>query len=165
MLFSRASAIAFLTLLISAVAIANPKPWFSQPTSQNPNLPNNPPNQDVPKWIQRLNLTTEQAQRMQTISNKYRGQIVESAKSLRQAQFELGQMLGSDASIDSLRQKHRQIETLKQKVGSLRFESLLEMREVLNPEQRRQVAQNLQNRIKTRKNHDSLFQKSQPPQR
>lgn len=53
MLFSRASAIAFLTLSISAVAIANPKPWFSQPTSQNPNLPNNPPNQDVPKWIQR----------------------------------------------------------------------------------------------------------------
>lgn len=165
MLFSRASAIAFLTLSISAVAIANPRPWLNQTTSQNPNLPNNPPNQDVPKWIQRLNLTTEQAQRMQTISNKYRGQIVESAKTLRQAQFELGQMLGSDASIDSLRQKHRQVETLKQKVGSLRFESLLEMREVLNPEQRRQVAQNLQNRIKTRKNHDFLFQQSQPPQR
>ncbi|MFB2897629.1 Spy/CpxP family protein refolding chaperone [Aerosakkonemataceae cyanobacterium BLCC-F50] len=165
MLFSRASAIAFLTLSISAVAIANPKPWFSQPTSQNPNLPNNHPNQDVPKWIQRLNLTTEQAQQMQTISNKYRGQIVESAKALRQAQFELGQMLGSDASIDSLRQKHRQVETLKQKVGTLRFESLLEMREVLNPEQRRQVAQNLQNRIKMQKKHDSRFPEMPPPPR
>ncbi|MGA9378191.1 MAG: Spy/CpxP family protein refolding chaperone [Phormidium sp.] len=165
MLFSRASAIAFLTLSISAVAIANPKPWLSQTTSQNPNLPNNPPNQDVPKWIQRVNLTAEQTQRMQTISNKYKGQILASAKSLRQAQFELGQMLGSDASIDSLRQKHRQVEALKQKLGNLRFESLLEMREVLTPQQRRQVAQNLQNRVRMRQNRDSRFPQTQPPQR
>jgi len=165
MLFSRASVIAFLTLSIGAVALANPKPWLSQTISQNPNLPNNPPNQNVPGWIQRLNLTTEQTQRMQTISNKYRGQIFELAKTLRQAEFELGQMLGSDVSIDALRQKHRQVETLKQKVGNLRFESLLEMREVLTPEQRRQVAQNLQNRVRMRQNGDSRFPQMPPPQR
>ena len=164
MLFSRASAIAFLTLSIGAVAIASPKPWLDQITSQNPNQPNNPPNQDVPKWIQRLNLTTEQAQRMETIRNKYRGQIIESGKALRQAQFELGQMLGNDASIDSLRQKHRQVENLKQKVGNLRFESLLEMREVLNPQQRRQVAESLQNRVRMRKNLDSFSPQMQQSQ-
>ncbi|MFB2837895.1 Spy/CpxP family protein refolding chaperone [Floridanema evergladense] len=165
MLFSRVSAIAFLTLSISAVAIAHPKPWLSQTNSPNPNLPNNSSNQDVPKWIQKLNLTAEQAQRMQTISDKYKNQIVESTKALRQAQFELGQMLGSDATIDSLRQKHRQVEALKQKVGNLRFESILEMREVLNPEQRRQVAQNLQNRIKMRKNRNYGFPEMQSPGR
>lgn len=164
MLFSRASAIAFLTLSIGAVAIASPKPWLSQITSQNSNQPNHSPNQDVPKWIQRLNITTEQTQRMQTIRNKYRGQISESGKALRQAQLELGQMLGSDANIDTLRQKHRQVENLKQKVGNLRFESLLEMREVLTPEQRRQVADSLQNRVRMRKTLDSLSPQMQQPQ-
>ncbi|MFB2934412.1 Spy/CpxP family protein refolding chaperone [Aerosakkonemataceae cyanobacterium BLCC-F154] len=165
MLLSRASVITFLTLSISAVAIASPKPWLSQTTSQNSNVDNNRSNQDVPKWIQRVNLTASQTQRMQTISNKYRGEISASSKALRQAQFELGQMLGGDANIDSLRQKHRQVEALKQKVGSLRFESLLEMREVLTTEQRRQVAQNLQNRVKRRKYRDSHFSEMQPPQR
>lgn len=164
MLLSRASVITFLTLSISAVAIASPRPWFSQTTSHNSEGRNNRYNQDVPKWIQRVNLTATQTQRMQTISNKYRGQISGSAKALRQAQLELGQMLGSDASLDSLRQKHRQVETLKQKVGNLRFESLLEMREVLTPEQRRQVAQNLQNRIKMRKNREARFRQIQPQQ-
>lgn len=166
MLFSRASVITFLTLSISAVAIGSPKPWLSQTPSPNPNPPNKRSNQDVPKWIQKVNLSTEQTQRMQIISDKYGGEIVASAKALRQAQLELGQMLGSDASLDSLRQKHRQVEALKQKVGNLRFESLLEMREVLKPEQRRQVAQNLQNKIKMRKNRDSRFymQSPQKPQ-
>lgn len=165
MLFSRSSVITFLTLSISAVAIASPRPWLSQTTSPNPNERSNRTNQDVPKWIQKVNLTPEQTQRMQTISNKYRNDISASAKALRQAQFELGQMLGSDASLDSLRQKHRQVETLKQKVGQLRFESLLEMREVLSPEQRRQVAQNIQNRIKMRKERDSRLLQMQPPQK
>lgn len=165
MIFSRASVLTFLTLSISAVAIASPRPWLSQTTSPNPNERSSRSNQDVPKWIQKVNLTPEQAQRMQIISNKYRGEIFSSAKALRQAQFELGQMLGSDTSLDSLRQKHRQVEILKQKLGNLRFESLLEMREVLSPEQRRQVAQNLQNRIKMRKERDSRFLQMQPPQK
>ena len=165
MLLSRASVITFLTLSISAVAIASPKSWLSQNIAQNPNVPNNHSDQDVPKWIQKVNLTTEQTQRMQTISKKYRGEISASATALRQAQFELGQMLGSDVNIDTLRQKHRQVEALKQKVGNLRFESLLEMREVLTSEQRRQVAQNLQNRLRMRQNRDSRFRQTQPPQR
>lgn len=165
MLLSRASVITFLTLSISAVAIASPKSWISQTTSQNTNVPNNRLNQDVPKWIQKVNLTAEQTQRMQTISNKYKGQIFASTQVLHKAQLELSQMLASDASLDSLRQKHRQVEALKQKVGNLRFESLLEMREVLTPEQRRQVGQNLQNRIRMRSNRSSRFNQMQSPQR
>jgi Spy/CpxP family protein refolding chaperone len=165
MLLSRASAIAFLTLSISAVAIATPKPWFSQPLAQNPNPPANRSNEEVPKWIQKVNLTPAQSQRMQAISNNYRGKISESTTALRQAQLELGQMLAGDASVDSLRQKHQQVETLKQRVANLRFESLLEMREVLTPEQRRQVAENLQNRIRMRNNRPPRGSKMLPPQR
>jgi len=148
MRLSRASTITFLALFIgSALVIASPKSWLDHTVAQNTDIPAPPPKQGVPRWIQQLNLTPTQTQRMQTISNKYKNQISQSGNALRQAQTELGQMMAGAATSEILRQKHRQVESLRQQVGNLRFESLLEMREVLTSEQRRQIVQNMQNRM------------------
>ena len=161
MFLSRASAITVLTLSIgSAVTLATPKPWLPQGIAQNLNNTDRPA-RGMPRWIQQLNLTSEQTQRMQAISSKYRNQMDQPAQSLRQAQTELSQLIAGDATSDVLRQKHRQIESLRQQVGNFKFESLLEMREVLTPDQRRQLAQNMQNKRRNRNTSNNALEQQQ----
>ena len=69
----------------------------------------------------------------------------QNQESLRQAHQELQTMLAGNASQDQIRAKHRQLQTLMQQLDDLRFESMLAMREVLTPEQRRIMAQRMQN--------------------
>ena len=145
MLLNRASAMAALTLSLGgAVTFIDSNSWLSQSVAQNIDTPNNP-NQRMPRWIGQLNLTPQQAQRMQNIQNQYKGRMEQSVRAMRQAQIELRDLMASDAASNVIRQKHRQVENLRQEVSNLRFESLLEMREVLTPAQRRQFAQNMEN--------------------
>ena len=51
-----------------------------------------------------------------------------------------------NASEDQLRSKHQEIANLRQQMGNIRFESMLEMRKILTAEQRQKLAQFLQQR-------------------
>ncbi|MGI0480402.1 Spy/CpxP family protein refolding chaperone [Geminocystis sp. CENA526] len=86
----------------------------------------------------KLNLTSEQQQQMQSIRTKYQPQMDSIRQEMRTEREALRQMMSNNASPDNLRSQHNKIASLNQRMGDLRFQSMLEMREVLTPEQRQQ---------------------------
>jgi Spy/CpxP family protein refolding chaperone len=49
-------------------------------------------------------------------------------------------MIGGEASESEIRNAHQQVMNKRQELGNLRFDSLLEIRSILTPEQRSQWA-------------------------
>ncbi|WP_330203756.1 Spy/CpxP family protein refolding chaperone [Cyanobacterium sp. Dongsha4] len=92
------------------------------------------------KLIERLNLTTEQRNQMTQIRNKYQPQFNSLREQIRTQRNTLSQMMRNNQSESQLRSQHQKIVTLDQQIHNLRFESMLEMRAVLTPEQRQEWA-------------------------
>ncbi len=98
------------------------------------------------QFQQRLNLSDEQMQQLRNIRKKYRPQMEQLKTQMRTQGQELSRMMQGNTSESDLRRKHQAIVNLRQKMGDIRFESMLEMRQVLTTEQRQQFAQFLQQR-------------------
>jgi len=123
----------------------------------NPNQPNaqlmaregdskGKPGRSGEGWLQKLNLTPDQLQRIKTIRQQTRTQIEQQQVAMKQAQQELQKMLG-DGSSAQLRDKFQQMQTLRQQLATTQFNSMLSIREVLTPEQRRQFAEQMQRQV------------------
>uniref|UniRef100_A0ACD5GZI9 Periplasmic heavy metal sensor n=1 Tax=Desertifilum tharense IPPAS B-1220 TaxID=1781255 RepID=A0ACD5GZI9_9CYAN len=93
-----------------------------------------------------MNLTPQQMQQMQAIRQRYQGQMQSSRQSLRQAHQELQQLMASDAPVNQIRDKHRQVQQLRSAMADLQLENMLEMREVLTLQQRQMLNQRMQQR-------------------
>ena len=93
------------------------------------------------KLTEKLNLTPEQQQQMQTIRTKYQPQMDTIKEQMRTEKERLRQMMTNNDSNNNLRSQHQKIASLNQQMADLRFQSMLEMREVLSPEQRQQWSQ------------------------
>jgi Spy/CpxP family protein refolding chaperone len=98
------------------------------------------------QWLNTLNLSPEQKQQIQEISQQYRPQISERRQALQQAQQELRNLMAGNATDVQVREKYGQVQTLRQEVAYLRFESMLAIRKVLTPQQRQQFAQQMNTR-------------------
>ncbi|HIK36782.1 MAG: Spy/CpxP family protein refolding chaperone [Geminocystis sp.] len=92
------------------------------------------------KMMGRLNLTPEQRQKMAAVREKYRPQISSLKEQLRAERDTLQEMMARNESETTLRNQHQKIIALEQKIKTLSFESMLEMRSILTPEQRQQWA-------------------------
>ena len=132
---------ALMLSLGSAVALA-PNSLLPQASAQNTEEQRRP-NRHQAKF-QELNLTPEQTQQIQTIESRYEDQMAQRKQAVRQAKQELVDLMAGTASESQVREKYRQVEALKQQVADIRFDSMLAMREVLTPEQRRQFAEGMQ---------------------
>jgi protein CpxP len=115
----------------------------------SPSAPSTKPNPAPPapggrrgeNWIQQLNLSQDQLQKIQGIQTQYKSQADQSYSALEQARRELQDLMVSSTATDSqIREKHQQVEALQQQFSSARFEQLLAMRAVLNPDQRTKAA-------------------------
>ncbi len=150
MFLRHASVLAALTLSLGSAVALTQSNWFPQATAQNTEeqpeqrRPERGPGWDKARLIQELNLTPEQTQRLQTLQNQYQGQISQRRQAARQARQELFDLMAGTASESQVRDKYRQVEALKQQAEDVKFDSLLAMREVLTPEQRRQFAERMQ---------------------
>ncbi|MGK7903196.1 MAG: Spy/CpxP family protein refolding chaperone [Hormoscilla sp.] len=100
--------------------------------------------------MEQLNLSQAQMQDLEEIKQKYQEQFERQRQQLHEAQQELSELMAGTASTSQIRNKYRQVSQLRQQMGDLHFESLLEMREVLTPEQRRQFAEQMQRRHRGR---------------
>ena len=141
----RISLLAVLILSVgSAVALADPNPQSAQIAQNSPGA--RPQRRNKDGLLQQLNLTQQQMQQMQAIRQKYRSQIAPRHQALRQARQELVTLMNSTASASLIRSKNQQVEELQQQLQKLRFESMLEMREVMTPEQRTKFVQLMQQR-------------------
>ncbi len=152
MLLRRVSVLAVLMLALgNAGALALPDPAPEQTVAQRPG-DDGPPGRGPGELFEQLNLSQDQMQKMQQIRERYKNQMQQQQQALRQAEEEFAKLMASTASQDQLREKHRQVQGLRDKLGEWRFESLLEMREVLTPDQRRQMAELMQQRRQNMRN-------------
>ena len=103
------------------------------------------------KFIEKLNLTSEQQTQVQNIRSQYRPQIQNLRENIRSERQKLADMIKTNDSYDNLRSQHERIIDLDQQIHSLRFESMLEMREVLTQEQIAQWADLMQERRANRR--------------
>ena len=146
MLLNRVS---FLTVLIlslgNVVSLASPNPLFPQTLAQNSQGSNRVQRGQV-KWINQLNLTQEQKQKLQAIQSRYKNEIFQRQQAVRQANKELREMMVSNASVDQIRRQHTQVQQLRQQLEETRLNSILAMRDVLTSEQRSKLAQLMQQR-------------------
>jgi Spy/CpxP family protein refolding chaperone len=102
------------------------------------------------QWMESLNLTDRQKQQLEAIRQKYQGQMQSLSEQLRTSQNELRTLMAGNGSDSEIRAKHNQVANLRQQLGELRFNSMLESRQVLTPEQRQKFSQLMQERRNNR---------------
>jgi len=130
-----------------AIALTVPSSFLPQPSlSFGQNNRRDPRPDEGMAWLQELDLSSDQVQRIQTVRRRYQPQMMEYRETMQQARQEFEVVMASEASSDEVRQKHRQYRALKTKLDEVRFESLLEIREVLTPAQRVKLAEKMQSR-------------------
>ncbi|ERN40514.1 P pilus assembly/Cpx signaling pathway, periplasmic inhibitor/zinc-resistance associated protein [Rubidibacter lacunae KORDI 51-2] len=96
--------------------------------------------------IEELNLSNQQLQQISTIRAAYRARIEQRETSLERAQDRLRELMAGTATVSEIRAQYGRVEELRQQLGNLHFESTLEMRNVLTPEQRQELNEMLEER-------------------
>jgi protein CpxP len=88
-----------------------------------------------------LNLSAEQQQQIQEIRDRAYADSETQRQQLWDNRDQMRSLQWSDANADQLRQQRQNNQELSRALGDLRFETQLQIREVLTPEQRSQIAQ------------------------
>jgi len=147
MLAQKISVLSILLLLMGAGAQAQalPNSLPDRTVAQHFRGPKKP-HRGPQMLMEELNLSQAQMQELEEIQQKYQDQFSQQRQELHEAQQELRELMAGTASTRQIRNKYRQVSQLRQQMGDLHFESMLEMREVLTPEQRRQFAEQMQRR-------------------
>ncbi|MEB3281794.1 MAG: Spy/CpxP family protein refolding chaperone [Lyngbya sp.] len=99
------------------------------------------PGDRMGRMFEQLNLSAEQQQQIDSIKEQRKASSEGLREQMRAAMEEMRSLQASNASADQLRQQHQKIQQLHQQMGNERFEIMLEIREVLTPEQRAQLAE------------------------
>ena len=88
-----------------------------------------------------MNLTDDQKNKLAAIRDEYQEQIRSLRQKMRSERQTLRNLMAGTSSETEIRNQHQQVSKLGQSLYNLRFESMLEMREILTPEQRSQFVQ------------------------
>lgn len=107
--------------------------------------------------MQQLNLTPEQSEQIKAIKEQSKTQTQALMQQMQTSREEMRSLLASDSSPEQLREQHQTVQNLHQELSTNRFETMLEMREVLTPEQRTQMVELIeQRRDRKFNNYNSL---------
>jgi Spy/CpxP family protein refolding chaperone len=143
MFLRRFSLIAVTILSLgSAAVLTNPNDLSAQAQPDFPLAQRG----DRNRLVQELNLSQDQVQRLEAIRQQYKDRITQQKQALSQAQQELRTLMAGTGSANDIRSKYNQVKGLRQQLADTRFESMLAMREVLNPQQRQRFVELMQNR-------------------
>ena len=93
------------------------------------------------KLMEEINLSEDQKNQLAAIRDQYKEQIQSLRQQMRSERQKLRDLMAGTASMAEIRVQHQQVAKIGQSLHNLRFESMLEMRQVLTPEQRSQFAQ------------------------
>jgi len=102
-------------------------------------------------FMEALDLSEAQRNELQNIRNEYQPRLRERGEVLiNEKQMLQNMMVNDTASTSELRRQHQEVQSLREEISDLRFESMLEMREVLTPEQREELAELMDERRENR---------------
>lgn len=105
------------------------------------------------RLFQSLDLTPAQIREIRAIQQRYQPQLTQRRQALRQAHQELNRLMAGETSDEQIRAKFQQVQQLRQQQAATHFESLLAMRSVLTPAQRRKFAELMQERQGNPRSH------------
>jgi Spy/CpxP family protein refolding chaperone len=94
--------------------------------------------------LRELNLSADQLRQLQQIRHRKQEELLERNLELRAARRQLRELLVSDAPESEVTAQFQRVQRLAQEVNASRFEAVLEMRQVLNSEQRQQLLQSIE---------------------
>ena len=115
-------------------------PLMAQGMGGSPEMGGNPEMGPGGRWLDALNLSEAQQQQIKAIREQYKPQMEANRTAVQAARDDLRRLMSGTASDSELRQKHNQLQDLMRQGGTLRFESMLAVRNVLTTEQRQQAA-------------------------
>lgn len=110
------------------------------------------PERNQNRIFEQLNLTEEQTEKIIAIREQNQQEIRQSLQDLRNAQSELNKMITGTDTDNQLRQKHDKVLQLRKELAELQFNTILKIREVLNPEQLQQWSKLMEQRRESLKN-------------
>jgi periplasmic protein CpxP/Spy len=96
------------------------------------------------KWQEQLNLSADQKAQIQKIREQEKSASEGLRQQMRTAMEKQKSLMTGNASDEQLRQQHQEMQTLRQQAETRRFETMLQIRKILTPEQRAKAAQLMQ---------------------
>lgn len=96
--------------------------------------------------MEAIDITEDQKTELKSIRSQYQPRIEQTEDALSTAYQTLREMMIDNTSSGELRRQYEQAQGLLQEMSDLRFESMLEMRDVLTPEQREEFAELMEER-------------------
>ncbi len=96
------------------------------------------------RGLRQLNLSDDQLRQLQQIRHRRQAELLDRRLELRAARRRLQELLVGDAPDAEVTDQFRRVQQLTQEVNARRFEAVLEMRQVLTPDQRQQLLQILE---------------------
>jgi protein CpxP len=131
-------------VLVGSAAVLRAIDFGSQNSSAIAQAPTERPGKRGLGLMRDLNLSVEQMKSIQQIRSRYRDQLESDRTAARQAQQELRKLMAGNAKDDEIRDKFRQVQSLRAKAAEAQFNSMLEMRGVLTQEQRQKFAERME---------------------
>jgi Spy/CpxP family protein refolding chaperone len=95
----------------------------------------------IERLLDQLDLTSEQSEKIAAIQEDFRSQNESLHEEMQANRQEMRSLFSNDASAEELRQQHQEMQSLHEQLGNNRFETMLQIREILTPEQRDQMAE------------------------
>ena len=96
---------------------------------------------NIDRLLQGIDLSEEQSQQIEAIEEESKATADEIKQQVRSQYEEMRDLMASDASAEEIRSQYQQTRGLRQQMSDNRFETMLEIREVLTLEQRSQIAE------------------------
>ena len=93
------------------------------------------------KMLQQLDLSSGQSEQIEAIKEQSKTSGEALHEQMQTQHQEMRSLLNSDATSAQLTQQHQQLQDLRQQLGDRRFETMLQVREILTPEQRVEMAE------------------------
>jgi periplasmic protein CpxP/Spy len=147
MLLRRVSVLSLLLLSLgSIIALGKPNSNVLSPNLVQ-NFENRPPQERIRhNLMEELNLGQEQQQKLRAIQYRYKNRIEGLQEGIHQSTQEFRSLMITNIDSGQIRNKYQEVQQLQQQLEDLRLESILEMREVLTPDQRSRFAQMMEQR-------------------
>ncbi|MGB3405015.1 MAG: Spy/CpxP family protein refolding chaperone [Microcoleaceae cyanobacterium] len=135
-----------LTLNVPKLASANPTEGIFYELSQRNNLRQEDPNSPPIGLFDQLDVTPQQKQEIQEIRDQHRVTLEKQQRQLAEVQRELNQLIASEAPKEQIRQKHEKLLKMTEDMRELNLDVMLQLRDILTPQQRARFAEIMQNR-------------------
>ncbi len=104
----------------------------------------------INKVLKQLDLTTEQSEQIKAIKESAQASKENLREQMRAEKQEMRSLFESDASSAELTQQHQKLQALHQQRGENRFQTMLQIREILTSEQRAKMAELISQRSERR---------------